>query len=236
MNEKIEMLININEPVEEAIRTLRTNIQFCNANRVIKTICLTSCIPNEGKSVTTMNLAISMAASGKKVLHIDADMRKSRQFKNTAVKFNTGLSNYLSGMIENDEVISETNVENLHLILCGPKPPNPSELLGTSRFKDLLDSMSERYDYIIIDTPPLGSMIDAAIIAAKTDGTILLIAYKAIDYKREKKVKEQLEKANANVIGVVLNKIPKKYFKDYYYNYHYRQNAAKKNKTDRISF
>ena len=172
MNEKINLSLKISEPVEEAIRTLRTNIQFCNTDKLIKTICLTSCIPNEGKSVTTMNLAISMAGADKKVLHIDADMRKPRQYKDMKVKYNAGLSNYLSGMAECDEIISETNMENLQLILCGPKPPNPAELLGTARFKELLDTMAEKYDYVIIDTPPLGSMIDAAIIAAKTDGTI----------------------------------------------------------------
>jgi protein-tyrosine kinase len=230
MNEKINVSVKISEPVEEAFRTLRTNIQFCNTDKMIKTICLTSCIPNEGKTVTTFNLAVSMANANKKVLHIDADMRKPRQYKDLKAKYNAGLSNYLSGMAECDEVITETNIDNLQLILCGPKPPNPAELIGTSRFKELLDTMKERFDYIIIDTPPLGSMIDAAIIASGVDGTILLVAYKEVDYKRERKVKEQLEKANANIIGVVINKIPKKGNKDYYYyNYLYRQNARKKN-------
>lgn len=237
MNEKIKLSIKISEPVEEAIRTLRTNIQFCNADKIIKTICLTSCIPNEGKSVITMNLAISMAGANKKVLHIDADMRKPRQYKDMKVKFNTGLSNYLSGMADYDDIISETNIENLQLILCGPKPPNPAELLGTVRFKELLDTMEKKYDYIIIDTPPLGSMIDAAIIASKTEGTILLIAHKAIDFKREMKVKEQLEKANANIIGVVLNKIPRKDYRDYYYyNYHYKRNSNKRRGKNEITF
>lgn len=237
MNEKIKLSVKISELVEEAIRTLRTNIQFCNADKMIKTICLTSCMPNEGKSVTTMNLAISMANSNKKVLHIDADMRKPRQYKDISAKFNAGLSNYLSGMAECDEIISETNIDNLQLILCGPKPPNPTELLGTARFKELLDTLKDKYDYIIIDTPPLGSMIDAAIVASRSDGTILLIAYKAIDFKRENKVKEQLEKANANIIGVVLNKIPRKDYKDYYYyNYHYRQNLNRRSKKNDITF
>ena len=173
-----------------------------------------------------------MASTGKKVLHIDTDMRKPGQYKNIATKYNTGLSNYLSGMADCDEVISKTYIDNLQMILCGPKPPNPAELLGTARFKELLDTLEERYDYIIIDTPPLGSMIDAAIVASRTDGAILLIEYNAIDYNRALKVKEQLEKANARIIGVVLNKIPKKEFKDYYYyNYHYRQNARKHSKT-----
>lgn len=233
MNGMIKLEINLSEPAEEAFRTLRTNIQFCNTDKILKTICLTSCIPNEGKSVTALNLAMSMARAGKKVVHIDADMRKPRQYKEIAAKFNPGLSNYLSGMAELDEVISDTNIDNLQLILCGPKPPNPTELLGTSRFEKLLEALRERYDYVIIDTPPLGSMIDAAIIAAVTDGTIMLIEYNMIDYNRALKVKEQLEKANARILGVVLNKIPKREYDDYYYydqSYYYRKNLRSKRK------
>lgn len=231
MNEKVNLSNKVSEPVEEALRTLRTNIQFCNTDKVVKTICLTSSIPNEGKSMTALNLAISMASANKRVVHIDADMRKPRQYKDITTKFNLGLSNYLSGMAELDEIISETNIDNLELVLCGPKPPNPAELLGTSRFKELLESLKGKYDYVIIDTPPLGSMIDAAIIASETDGTILLIEYNTIEYNKVLKVKEQLEKANARIIGVVLNKIPKKEYKDYYYydyNYHYRQHSKKR--------
>jgi len=230
MNEKVNLTANLSEPVEEALRTLRTNIQFCNTDKVVKTICITSCMPNEGKSMTTINLAISMASAGKKVIHIDADMRKPRAYHEITLKFNAGLSNYLSGMAELDEVISETNVENFDMILCGPKPPNPAELLGTTRFTELMEKLKERYDYVIIDTPPLGSMIDAAIIAAETDGTIMLIEYNTIDYNKALKVKEQLEKANARILGVVLNKIPKKEFKDYYYydySYRYRDKSKK---------
>ena len=231
MNEKLNLTFDVSEPVEEALRTLRTNIQFCSTGKAIKTICLTSCISNEGKSMTAINLSMSIASTGKKVIHIDADMRKPRMYKEIKVKFNSGLSNYLSGMEELDDVITETNMDNFQRILCGPKPPNPAELLGTSRFAELTDRLKERYDYIIIDTPPLGSMIDAAIIAAVADGTIILIEYNAIDYNKALKVKEQLEKADARILGVVLNKIPKKEYKDYYnysYNYHYKGSARKK--------
>ncbi len=230
MNERLNLTFDVSEPVEEALRTLRTNIQFCNTDKIIKTICLTSCIPNEGKSLTAINLSMSMASAGKKVIHIDADMRKPRLYKEIAVKFNTGLSNYLSGMAELDEAITKTNIDNLQLILCGPKPPNPAELLGTTRFTELMEGLKDRYDYVIIDTPPLGSMIDAAIIAAVTDGTIMLIEYNTIDYNKALKVKEQLEKANARILGVVLNKIPKKEYKNYYYydyNYRYRESSRK---------
>ena len=228
MNNTVEIIANISEPVEEALRTIRSNIQFCSADKAVKTICLTSCIPNEGKSVTSMNLAASIAGAEKKVLYIDADMRKPKFYKNVNIKLNSGLSNYLSGLADVNEVISKTNIKNLDLILCGPKPPNPAELIGSKRFAALLENVKEHYDYIIIDTPPLGSMIDAAIVSSKTDGTIILIEYKAIEVEKAKKVKEQLQKANANIIGVILNKIPKKEMNDYYhYNYYYRKNDTK---------
>jgi capsular exopolysaccharide synthesis family protein len=219
--------------VEEAIRTLRTNIQFCNTDKAVKTICLTSCVPNEGKSSISINLAVSMARDGKKVLHIDADMRKPRTYKDVTSRYNVGLSNYLSGMVELEDAIRATNIDNLDVIVCGPKPPNPAELLGTERFSQMLAVLKEKYDYVIIDTPPLGSMIDAAIVASQTDGTIMLIEYNTVDYKKAVMVKEQLEKANARILGVVINKIPRREYKQYYYydyDYYYKKGSKKHRK------
>ena len=235
MSEKVMIKSKLSDAVEEAIRTLRTNIQFCNTDKAVKTICLTSCIPNEGKSSTSINLAVSMARDGKKVLHIDADMRKPRTYKDVTSKLNVGLSNYLSGMVELEEAISSTNIENLNVMMCGPKPPNPAELLGTERFRQMLADLKDRYDYVIVDTPPLGSMIDAAIIASLTDGTILLIEYNTVDYKKAVMVKEQIEKANARILGVVINKIPRREFKSYYYydyDYYYGKKLKKRRKKE----
>ena len=235
MCEKVMIKSKLSDAVEEAIRTLRTNIQFCNTDKAVKTICLTSCIPNEGKSSTSINLAVSMARDGKKVLHIDADMRKPRTYKDVTSKLNVGLSNYLSGMVELEEAISSTNIENLNVMVCGPKPPNPAELLGTERFRQMLADLKDRYDYVIVDTPPLGSMIDAAIIASLTDGTILLIEYNTVDYKKASMVKEQLEKANARILGVVINKIPRREFKSYYYydyDYYYGKKSKRRRKNE----
>lgn len=235
MSEKVMIKSKLSDAVEEAIRTLRTNIQFCNTDKAVKTICLTSCIPNEGKSSTSINLAVSMARDGKKVLHIDADMRKPRTYKDVTSKLNVGLSNYLSGMVELEEAISSTNIENLNVMMCGPKPPNPAELLGTERFRQMLADLKDRYDYVIVDTPPLGSMIDAAIIASLTDGTILLIEYNTVDYKKAVMVKEQIEKANARILGVVINKIPRREFKSYYYydyDYYYGKKSKRRRKNE----
>lgn len=233
MSDKVMINNKLCDAVEEAIRTLRTNIQFCNTDKAVKTICLTSCVPNEGKSSTSINLAVSMARDGKKVLHIDADMRKPRTYKDVTSRYNVGLSNYLSGMVELEDAIRATNIDNLDVIVCGPKPPNPAELLGTERFSQMLAVLKEKYDYVIIDTPPLGSMIDAAIVASQTDGTIMLIEYNTVDYKKAVMVKEQLEKANARILGVVINKIPRREYKQYYYydyDYYYKKGSKKHRK------
>lgn len=231
MNQVVTLPNKINESIEEAFRTLRTNIQFCSEGKNIKTICLTSCTPNEGKSTTAINLAISLASTNKNVLLIDADMRKHRKYRDITARFNDGLSNCLSGMAEYDDAISMTNFDNLQIMQCGPKPPNPAELLGSCRFKELLAHLDKSFDYIIIDTPPLGGMIDAAIIASETDGTILLIEANSVDYKKVLKVKEQLEKANAKILGVVLNKISRYDFENSYYKYKNYDKKAKKART-----
>lgn len=233
MSDKVMINNKLCDAVEEAIRTLRTNIQFCNTDKAVKTICLTSCVPNEGKSSTSINLAVSMAGDGKRVLHVDADMRKPGIYKDIMSRYSVGLTNYLSGMVELEDAIRATNIDNLDVIVCGPKPPNPAELLGTERFSQMLAILKEKYDYVIIDTPPLGSMIDAAIVASQADGTIMLIEYNTVDYKKAVMVKEQLEKANARILGVVINKIPRREYKQYYYydyDYYYKKGSKKHRK------
>ena len=124
----------LNTPVEEAYKVLRTNIQFCSLEGKLKTLAISSCAPGEGKTTTSINLAISLAKSGARVLLIDADLRKPMMLKHISSVNPKGLSNLISETATLDEVISSTNVENLHLIACGPKPPNPAELLGTQKF------------------------------------------------------------------------------------------------------
>ena len=148
----------------EAYKRLRTNLQLCGADR--KVIVVSSCMPNEGKTTTTMNLAISLAEVGKKVLFIDADLRKSI----LAGKFHIdreikGLSHYLSGQNGFKEILNETNVAGFHMVLAGPMMPNPAEMLSRESFKEMVNYARTIYDYVIIDAPPIGSVIDAAIIA-----------------------------------------------------------------------
>ena len=191
----------------EAFKTLRTNIQFSGDD--IKVIAFTSCTPNEGKSNVTFNLARSFAENDKKVLLIDADLRKSvlvGRYKIGAVE--AGLTNFLAGQAELDEALHETNVENMHLILSGPYAPNPAELLGTEKFQKTIEKFRKEYDYVLIDCPPLGSVIDAAIVAQQTDGVILVVEDNAISYRFAQGVKAQLEQSNCKILGAVLNKVP----------------------------
>ncbi|MCX7842980.1 MAG: CpsD/CapB family tyrosine-protein kinase [Clostridia bacterium] len=212
----------LNEPAEEAYKVLRTNLQFCGYDRKIKTLTITSCTPGEGKTTTSINLAISMAKSGVKVVLVDADLRKPMLLKNLRSSNTKGLTSYISGNAELDDIINNSSIENFYFITCGPKPPNPAELLSAKRFSQLIDELETRFDFVIFDTPPLGSVIDCAIIASQTDGTIIVIKSKSVSRNNVQRVKEQLEKVNAKILGVVLNKISRGDYKNHlgYYNYY----------------
>lgn len=228
MQINLETINKLNFRSNEAYKQIRTNIQFCGAN--VKIICITSSLPGEGKSSVSFNLAVSVAESGKKVLFIDADLRKSvivgRYKPDQAV---TGLSHYLSGMSSIKDILCETNIPNLDMIFTGPIPPNPAELLGGRDFGKMLEMLREEYDYIIIDTPPLGSVIDSAIVARLSDGVVLVIEANTVSYKLVQKVKKQLEQGNCRILGAILNKVnikkgsyqyygkkSKRYYSDYY--------------------
>ncbi len=193
-------------PVEEAYKSLRTNLFFCGREK--KVIAITSCTPNEGKSTVSLNLALSLAEAKKKVILIDADLRNSTLLgKIHMAGDNDGLAYYLSGMTSYDELICTTDHEGMDMILTGGFPPNPAELLGEGSFKTLLEKLREEYDYVIIDTPPIGNVIDSAIIAESCDGLVMVIEANAISYRFAQRVKEQLEKTSCPILGVILNKI-----------------------------
>lgn len=225
LNINVDKLKKLDNSTNEAYKRLRTNVQFCGSD--VKVIALTSTVPNEGKSSVSINLAASIAESGKKVIFLDADLRKSvlvgRYKINKAVK---GLTHYLSGVNPFDEVVYSTNVDNLHVVFSGPVPPNPAELLGNKYFKSLIAQLRRTYDYIIIDTPPIGSVIDAAVVAEECDGVILVIASGEISYRAVQTTKMQMEKSNCKILGAVLNKVPMgkggyygKYYGKYYGTY-----------------
>ncbi len=209
----------------EAYKTLRTNISFSGDD--VRVIAITSSVPNEGKSAVSFNLAYSLAEDGKRVLYIDADIRKSVTIARYGVDIETkGLTHYLSGQSDLSNIIYETNIENFSIIFTGQTAPNPSELLGNARFRTLIQTAREEYEYVIIDCPPLGSVIDAAIVAKECDGAIIVIETDNASYKIVQRVKKQLEQSGCRILGAVLNKVEmggKGYYgKGYYGNYYGR--------------
>lgn len=205
------------------MKTLRTNIQF--AGRDVKTILVTSCFPNEGKSDVTFQLAREIGNMGRNVLFLDADIRKSTFLSRYQVKRTvSGLSQYLSGQKSRQEICFHTNFENVDIIFAGALAQNPAELLEDPSFEGLLADMRSAYDYILIDTPPIGSLIDAAIIAKFCDGAIIVVESERVSYRMVQKAKEQLEVTGCHVIGAVLNKVDtasERYYGKYYGKYKY---------------
>lgn len=190
----------------EAYKTLRTNIELCGSD--IRTIVITSCTPNEGKTSVAVELVRAFAEAGKKVVLVDADLRKSvlvGRYKTGAVHH--GLIHVLAGQEDLEAVVHKTNIPNLYMIFAGPVPPNPSELLGGKIFRETLQRLRGQFDYVIVDTPPLGSVIDAAVVARECDGAMLVIQNNGISRRFAGKVKEQLEKTGCRVLGAILNKV-----------------------------
>lgn len=221
----IQTEVELDYRSNEAYNGLRTNIQLCGEE--IKVIMITSATPNEGKSSVSFNLAVSLAQSGKKVVFIDADLRKSvmigRYKINHSIK---GLSHLLSGISKLEDVLYDTNIKNLHTVFSGTVPPNPAELLTNHKFKLLIGLLRENYDYVIIDTPPLGNVIDSVIVAQQCDGVAFVVASNTVSYKFIQNTISQLKKAKCRILGVILNKVDMrdnsyygKYYGKYYGNY-----------------
>ena len=203
----------------EAYKTLRSNIEFSGKN--IRTITVTSCTPNEGKSEVSFELSRSFAQNQNHVLMIDADLRKSAMREHIrSGKVRYGLSNYLVGQCSMEDAICETDEEGFDIMLAGPATPTPSELLNSDTFTELLKKAKEQYDYVIVDSPPLGSVIDSAIIGKKCDGTILVLSSGTISYRFAQTVQNQLVKAGCRVLGCVLNKVDMNGKKGYYGKYY----------------
>ena len=206
---------------EEAYKKLRTNIEFSGADK--KVIVFTSCTANEGKSTVALSLAISLAEGGKNVLFIDADLRKSVLLDRYRIYDSVkGLSHFLSGQSSANDIIYKTQFQKLDMIFAGVIPPNPAELLESKSFGVLIVSAKSAYDYVIIDGPPLGSVIDGAIIAKHSDAAVLVISANTISYRFARGVKKQLEKSGCPILGAVLNKANVKqnrYYGKYYGDY-----------------
>lgn len=216
-------------PVSEAYRAIRTNLQFAGAGKQLKTIVFTSAIPGEGKSTTVANLAIAMGQDDKKILLIDCDMRKPVVHRRFGL-LNRGLSNCFAEDLPLKEVIQADVFPNLDVVTSGPVPPNLAELLGSKKMKDLLQEAAETYDYVFLDMPPVLAVTDAALMSSRVDGTVIILGSGDIGPDEGKQAKELLEKVHANILGVILNKVPQHHKSGYYYYYYYDENHHKKRK------
>lgn len=212
-------------PASEMFRTLRTNIQFMNSNKELKTLLVTSTLPDEGKSWTAANLAVTFAQAGKRVLLVDADMRKGRQFNIFDLVPVPGLSNYLSGIVGDktdskfglENFIQQTEIDNLFVITSGDVPPNPSELLVSERMLNLVEQLKEIFDITVFDGTPSLILTDAPILSRIVDSTIIVTAYNETKIDNVQKVKKAIENIGGNVAGVVINKMPTSSKKYEYY-------------------
>lgn len=206
INITLKRLPEIEREANEAYKQLRANLMFCGDD--IKSIMFTSTHPNEGKSEVSYFVARSIAESGKRVLLLDADIRKSVLANRLQPDKNVhGLSHYLAGQEVLDDVVCRTNIQEFYILFAGAVVPNPSELLGGPRFPAMLKALEKVLDYIIIDSPPVGSVIDAAVISTHVDGTVLVVAYDDVNYKSARKAKQQLEKSGCRILGAVLNRV-----------------------------
>ncbi|WP_423253007.1 CpsD/CapB family tyrosine-protein kinase [Melissococcus plutonius] len=205
-------------PISEQYKTIRTNIQYSMVDKTLQTLAITSSNASEGKSTSTINLAIVFANSNKKVLLVDADMRNPTIAKTFELINNRGLSTLLSNKtMTTEEVLQPTNLENLNILPSGPIPPNPSELLDSLQMKRLIEEWKNNYDLIIFDTPPILAVTDAQILASKVDGTILVAREKIAEKSALLKAKELLIMVKATIIGAIYNDASSVKDQGYYY-------------------
>lgn len=219
-NRKLITQYNPKSPISEAYVKLRTNIELSAIDEPIQIIMMTSANPGEGKSTTTGNLATVYAQADKKVLVIDADLRKPTSHHYFKVSNRGGLTSVLTNQQTLAGAVKETSVNNLHVLTAGPIPPNPSELLSSKRFAGLLEELRQMFDIIIIDTPPILAVADAQIVSTLCDGVVLVLNAGQVKRDLAVKAKANLEHAKARILGVVLNNLERKAADAYYYYYY----------------
>lgn len=227
---------NVAFRVAEAYKMVRTNLLFTLANANSKTVVFSSAEPSAGKSTLCSNLAIVMAQTGAKVLLIDADMRKPVQHRNFRVSKTLGLSKILGNLNTLEECIHHNVTPNLDLIPSGSIPPNPSELLGSERMKRLLEQAEGQYDYVFLDSPPLGVVADALVIAPQSAGVVLVARQKQTTYDELDECVDAIKQIDATMLGVVVTDVRadgsnyihynnKRYYRSYNYEYGRRQKS-----------
>lgn len=204
--------------VSEKFRTLRTNIMYSSYDNKIKRILITSSEPDEGKTTVSTNLAIVMSKDNKKVILIDCDLRRPKTHKAFEISNKVGLSDLIVGKTTKEEAIYNYS-ENMDILTAGKVSPNPSELLGSNKMEQLLDELDEKYDIIILDSPPVHAVTDSQILSRKVDGVIVVVRAKITKRDSVKAAVKQLKMVGANIIGTVLNG---EHVDDENYNYYYK--------------
>lgn len=195
-------------PASEAYRTLRTNLSFYSVDEPIRTLVVTSPAPDEGKSTTIANLAVTMAQGDNRTILVDCDLRRPSLHKIFGVNNERGLTTMVLDETA-EPFLQPTGVENLSLLPSGPKPPNPADLLGSRRVDQVIASLSERADIVLIDAPPIIGVTDAAVLGAKVDGVLLVISAGNTRREHAERAKELLEKARVRIIGATLTNAPR---------------------------
>ena len=218
----------------EAYKTLRTNLQFSSITNHYKKIVVTSSLPGEGKSTVAINLALSLQTEDNRVLLVEADLRKPaiKNYLHLGSVGNAGLSNLLAERDKLEQTLILLSDSGLSVILGGPIPPNPTEMLGSHKMGELIDKLGKDYDYIVFDTPPVSVVTDAAVLSQWCDGVILVIKQKFADKQTVLLAKENLTKVGANIIGGVLTDFKTSQSKHSYtyYNYNYKYNYGSDDK------
>lgn len=233
----------LNYACSEAMNTLCTNLSFSGEN--IRKIVITSCHAAEGKSYLAINIMRMMAKLGKSVVLVDADLRRSTISSRFNFQFSTpeqkwGLAHFLAGKVDIDDIVYQTDIEGAYIVPVGREVSNPLPLLNSFRFEKLLNYLAQQVDYVIVDAPPVGVVIDAAQIAKSCDGALIAVSYNMVHRQELIDVKEQLEQTECPILGVVLNMVEydnylsRKYsYKSYYSHYGYYENASRKGRHER---
>jgi non-specific protein-tyrosine kinase len=218
MSNTLITISNPRSPIAEAYRTLRTNLEFSNLDKALRSLLVTSAGAEEGKSTTLANLAVTIAQSGKRVILVDADLRRPTLHQVFGLKNSVGLSD----MVRDDTILAnpptqDTSVPNLKVLTSGQLPPNPAEILGSKRMSEILAALLERADMVLFDAPPVLAVTDAAVLSSKVDGVLLVVSAGKTKRENARRAQVQLQKINANIIGAVLNNTKADAATQYYY-------------------
>ncbi len=226
-------------PIAEAFRTLRTNLQFASLDRELRSLVVTSGGPGEGKSTICSNLAIALAQAGRHILLVDADLRRPTVHKRFEVPNTIGLTGLIVNGIDGngDEAFVDSGIENLSLLPSGPLPPNPSEILGSKAMDKVIKALESKFDMVIYDCPPLIAVTDACVLAGKVGGVIMVIELGKAEKDMTRKAISLLRNVKANILGAVVNNVDiNSGYGLYYYYYYYDDDKESGEEYNQVSY